>query len=60
MRNRGIDYAVDTYKKGEIISIALINQSDAFWMATKIPEDMDIEINVSCPNVEKSKKINWI
>ena len=57
LRNRGIDYAVDTYKKGEIISVALINQSDAFWMATKIPEHMDIEINVSCPNVEKSKKI---
>lgn len=57
LRNRGIDYAIDTYKKGEIISLALINDSDAFWMASKIPEHMDIEINVSCPNVEKSKDI---
>ena len=58
LRNAGIDYAIDTYKKGEIISLAIVNKSDAFWMATKIPEDMDIEINVSCPNVEKSKFIN--
>ncbi len=55
LRNPGIDYAIKTYKKGEIISIAINDRTDAGRIGSKIPEDMDIEINISCPNVEKKK-----
>lgn len=53
LRNRGIDYAVETYKKGEIISVAILEEGDINPLLEKIPEDMDIELNVSCPNTEK-------
>jgi len=56
LRNPGIDYAIKTYKKGEIISIAIIDGHTG-RISNKIPEDMDIEINISCPNVEKKKYI---
>lgn len=53
LRNPGIDYAIKTYKKGEIISIAIMNQHEIKPLIHKIPEDMDIELNVSCPNTDK-------
>lgn len=53
LRNPGIDYAVNTYKKGEIISIAIMNKNEIKPILDKIPEDMDIELNVSCPNTDK-------
>ena len=57
LRNPGIDYAINTYQKGEIISIAIMNKWEIDPILKKIPEDMDIELNVSCPNTEK-KMIN--
>lgn len=53
LRNPGIDYAIDTYKKGEIISIAILDKAEIKPILDKIPEDMDIELNVSCPNTDK-------
>ena len=53
LRNPGIDYAINTYKKGEIISIAIMEQTEIKQIVDKIPEDMDIELNVSCPNTDK-------
>tara|TARA_Y100000741_G_scaffold296957_1_gene237771 strand:- start:1222 stop:1920 length:699 start_codon:yes stop_codon:yes gene_type:complete len=53
LRNPGIDYAVKTYKKGEIISIAIMDKKEIKPILDKIPEDMDIELNISCPNTEK-------
>ena len=52
LRNPGIDYAIETYKKGEIISIAIMNKNEIKPILDKIPDDMDIELNVSCPNTE--------
>ena len=52
LRNPGIDYAIETYKKGEIISIAIMDKKEIKPILDKIPEDMDIELNVSCPNTE--------
>ena len=40
LRNKGIDYAISTYKKGEIISIAIINKEDVNILLKKIPNDM--------------------
>tara|TARA_B100001093_G_C26855649_1_gene1027277 strand:+ start:5090 stop:5797 length:708 start_codon:yes stop_codon:yes gene_type:complete len=57
LRNKGIDYAIDDYKKNKskfIYSIALFNEREIDKIVNKIPEDMNIEINVSCPNVDKS------
>ena len=53
LRNKGIDYAIKHYN-GEIVSIAILNKEDIPKIVKKIPEDMNIEINVSCPNAEKS------
>ena len=52
LRNRGIDYAIKNYN-GEIVSIAILNKEEIPKIVKKIPEDMNIEINVSCPNAEK-------
>ena len=57
LRNKGIDYAIDDYKKNKskfIYSIALFNEKEIDKIVNKIPEDMNIEINISCPNVDKS------
>ena len=53
LRNKGIDYAINNYKKGHIVSIALLEVDDIKKIKNKIPDDMDIELNVSCPNTEK-------
>ena len=53
LRNPGIDYAIRTYKKGEIISIAILEKEEIPLLVEKIPDDMDIELNVSCPNTDK-------
>jgi len=53
LRNPGIDYAIKTYRKGQIISIAIMDQKEIKPIVDKIPDDMDIELNVSCPNTDK-------
>ena len=53
LRNPGIDYAIKTYHPGEIISIAIMEQKELPILLKKIPEDMDIELNISCPNTDK-------
>jgi len=60
LRNPGIDYAIETYKKGEIISIAIMDEKEIKPILDKIPDDMDIELNVSCPNTEKSLVSNGL
>ena len=53
LRNPGIDYAIKNYEKGDIVSIAIMNKSEIKPLLKKIPDDMDIELNVSCPNTDK-------
>ena len=53
LRNKGIDYAIKTYKKGQIISVAILKEEEIGRFLEKIPEDMDIELNISCPNLDK-------
>ena len=53
LRNPGIDYAIKNYKKGSyIVSIAILNKNEIPEILKRIPKDMDIELNVSCPNAE--------
>lgn len=53
LRNPGIDYAIKNYDKKSVISIAILNKDEIPKLLKKIPEDMNIEINISCPNVNK-------
>ena len=57
LRNKGIDYAISQHKKGnyehDIVSIAIMKTSEVTDLLNKIPRNMNIEINVSCPNVDK-------
>lgn len=52
LRNKGIDYAIKNYN-GEIVSIAILNKIEIPKLLEKIPNNMNIEINISCPNAEK-------
>lgn len=52
LRNPGIDSAIKSWKKGEIISIAILDKSEVDMLLNKVPENMDIELNISCPNTE--------
>lgn len=59
LRNKGIDYALKKYRKdctnsNNILSIAILQQNDLYRFLNKIPKDVNLEINVSCPNAEKS------
>lgn len=59
LRNPGIDYALKKYGKdctnnNNILSIAILQQSDLYRFLNKIPKNVNLEINVSCPNAEKS------
>lgn len=56
LRNKGLDWAIDQYKQSEreqIISIAIMEKNDIPKILQKIPDNMNIELNVSCPNAEK-------
>jgi dihydroorotate dehydrogenase len=55
LRNKGIDYAIEKYKNtNHIVSIAILNEDEVEILNNKIPKNMNLELNVSCPNVEKN------
>ena len=62
LRNKGIDYAVQKYKncKNVIISVAILEHHEIDKLNNKIPSNMNLELNVSCPNVsiEELEAIN--
>lgn len=60
LRNKGIDYAIQQYTKDSIISIAILDASEIPKILEKIPPDMNIELNVSCPNAEKHMETNGL
>ncbi len=61
LRNPGIDYAIKNYKKdNSIVSIAILEKEDIDIFEKKIPDDMNIEINISCPNTEHNMIRNGI
>jgi dihydroorotate dehydrogenase len=58
LRNKGIDYAIEKYKNtNNIVSIAILKETDIPVFLRKIPRNMNLEINVSCPNTDK-KMVN--
>jgi len=62
LRNKGIDYMIRKWKssffsyihQNNIVSIAILKPSDIKCLLDKIPEDMNLEINVSCPNTDEA------
>ena len=68
LRNKGIDFAIDKYKnswfpfyRNSVISIAILHENEIDKFIEKIPPEMPLEINVSCPNVNHalvSQKLN--
>ena len=53
LRNKGIDWALRNVKQDDIISIAIMETRDIEKILAKLPNDRNIELNVSCPNTEK-------
>ncbi len=55
LRNKGIDYAINKYKNtNSVVSIAILKQNEIPFFLKKIPNNMNLELNVSCPNVNKN------
>lgn len=71
LRNPGIEYAISKYyiSKSEntlkntnmkgIISIAILNKNDIEQLNSIVPRDCNIELNVSCPNVDEEKEKDY-
>ena len=53
LRNPGLDYAIKHHKKTDITSIAILKKEEIPKILSKIPENMNIELNVSCPNTDE-------
>ena len=54
LRNKGIDYGIQKYNHStDILSIAILKEEDIDVFLKKIPEKTNIEINISCPNINK-------
>lgn len=56
LRNPGIDYALTKYKQKDIISVAILEESDIDILCQKIPNNVNLELNISCPNVNFKEK----
>lgn len=60
LKNKGIDYAVktQTHNSNEVLSIAILKESEIKELESRIPKEANIELNISCPNVNKETKNN--
>ena len=55
LRNPGIIHGLKKYNsKSDIISIAIMNENEINTFLKIIPNDTNLELNVSCPNINKS------
>ena len=55
--NPGIAIGLQKTKENEILSIAEVNRHDFVELDKLIPATMSVELNLSCPNLEK--KLTW-
>ena len=53
LRNRGVDHGIEKYDKNKILSVAILEKKDIDILLEKIPEHYNLELNISCPNLEK-------
>lgn len=52
LRNPGIEVGLNKHMNSQVLSIAGINKDDWSILAEKIPQNVNLEINLSCPNIE--------
>ncbi|MEE3234023.1 MAG: hypothetical protein VX294_07645 [Candidatus Latescibacterota bacterium] len=51
LRNPGIHTGIGRYRPNTIISIAAIEAADWELLAKRIPDNIPLELNISCPNI---------
>lgn len=56
LRNKGIQYALEK-KTDSVLSIASIKELDLNTMHMIIPNKQNVEINLSCPNIDKDLNV---
>jgi dihydroorotate dehydrogenase len=52
LRNKGIYQGLKKYKNNDILNISILNEEELVLMKKIIPDDVNLEINISCPNVD--------
>ena len=57
LKNKGIDWALEKHKSDEVLSIAILKESEIKELESKIPKEANIELNISCPNVKNDTNI---
>ena len=55
LRNPGMEKGLQKWKRGEIVSLAGMTEEEWNLVSLWAPEYMDIEINLSCPNIDNTK-----
>jgi len=54
LRNKGLEYGIKNYNPcRDIISIAILDKNENPKIINILPENTNIELNISCPNVNK-------
>ena len=54
LRNKGLEYGIKNYNPcRDIISIAILDKEEIPKIINMLPENTNIELNISCPNVNK-------
>ena len=53
--NPGFKDGMHRHIRGEVLSIAEIEKGDFIKMESEIPADFDLELNLSCPNLERAR-----
>ena len=55
LRNKGLQYGISNYNSNtDIISIAILHEREIPKILNILPEDTNIELNISCPNIKES------
>ena len=53
LRNPGLQWAINKYNRNDILSIAILHEREIDKILTILPENQNIELNASCPNIDK-------
>ena len=53
LRNPGFEHGIKNHKENDVFSIAGIEKDDWKIFAEMIPNDLNLEVNMSCQNIER-------
>ena len=55
LRNPGIDFGLSKYKQlSEVLSITGLTEEEWFQLLEIVPHNVNLELNLSCPNIEEN------